>query len=151
MLLVCLTALLRGSVFMWGPEWEFGGGRLAEFCRLESLPGPPDRWRAAEGRPATLGQALLLSFREKAPRDPTMLDVWFGGVQPICTENPPSVVSPDYPSAHVGREKAGEDLHGLASPKKIHWYDEGARLPDLRVCPTYVAVKEDKVRVVRDW
>ena len=80
---------LCGDAFMLDPELEFGGERLTQFCRLESFPGPRGRWRAAEDRSATLGQTLSLKFRKRVLEDQTMLDVWFGGAQLICTENPP--------------------------------------------------------------
>ena len=60
------------------------------------------------------------------------------------------MVLPDYPSVHVGREKAGKELDRLASRGGSHWYGEGPRPPDLRVCPSHVIAKEDKVRVARD-
>ena len=81
MLLAGVVVLARGSAFMLGPELELRGERLTQYCRLESLPGPQDRWRAAEGRSATLGQTLSLKSSEKVLEDQTMLDVWFGGVQ----------------------------------------------------------------------
>ena len=51
---------------------------------------------------------------------------------------------------HVGREKAGKELDRLASRGGSHWYGEGAHPPDLRVCPSRVIAKGDKVRVARD-
>ena len=119
MLLAGVVVLARGSVFMLGPVLEFDGERLAQYRRLESLPGPQDRRRAAEDSSATLGQTLSLRFCEKAPEDQAMLDVWFGGAQLICPENPPSAVLADYPSVHVGREKAGKELDRLASRRGI--------------------------------
>ena len=44
-----------------------------------------------------------------------MFDNWFGGVQLLCSGDPPSVVSPDYPSAQDDRERAGKGLDRLAS------------------------------------
>ena len=90
---------------MFGPESEFDGERLTQFRRLESLPGPQGRWRAAEDSSATLGQTLSSKFCEKVLEDQTMLDVSFGGAELMCSENPPSAVLPDYPSVRVGREK----------------------------------------------
>ena len=109
MLLAGVVVLVCGSAFALGPESEFYGERLTQLRRLESLPGPQGRWRAAEDSSATLGQTLSSKFCEKVLEDQTMLDVWFGGAQLICAENPPSAVLPDYPSVHVGREKAREE------------------------------------------
>ena len=109
MLLAGVVVLVCGSAFMLDPELEFDGARPTQYLRLESLPGPQDRWRAAEGRSATFGQALWFKFCEKVLEDQTMLDVWFGGAQLMCTENPPSAVLPDYPSVHVGRETARKE------------------------------------------
>ena len=119
MWLVGVIVLVGGSVFMLGPELEFGGERLTQYRRLESLSGPQGRWRPAEGRSATLGQTSSLKFCGKVPDDPPMLDVWFGGAQLISSENPPSGVLPAYPSGHVGREKAGKELGRLASRGKF--------------------------------
>ena len=118
MLLAGVVALVCGSASMLGPESEFDGKRLTQFRRLVSLPGPPGRWRAAEDSSDTLGQTATLDssdtldspdssdtlsskFREKILGGQTTLDV--------CTENPPSAVMPDYPSVHVGREKARKE------------------------------------------
>ena len=89
MLLVGVVVLVCGSAFMLDPELEFDGARPAEYLRLEPLPGPQDRWRAADGRSAALGQTLSLKFSEKVLGDQTMLGVWFGGVHLICSGNPP--------------------------------------------------------------
>ena len=64
MLLAGVVVLARGSVFMLGPVLEFDGERLTQYCRLESLPGPQDRRRAAGGRAATFGQTLSFKFCE---------------------------------------------------------------------------------------
>ena len=87
--MVGLTVLVCGSVLTWGPDLEFGGERPAQYRRLESFPGPQDRRRAAEARSSTLGQTLSLKFGEKVLGGSTLPDVWFGGVQLICSENPP--------------------------------------------------------------
>lgn len=142
---------VRDGVFMLDPELGFDGERLPHLCRLESLPGPQGRRRAAGDRSATLGQTLSLKFREKALEGQTMIDVWPGGVQLICTENPPSAVSQDYPSVNVGRKEAGKELNRLASRGEVHRYGEGARPPDFRVRPSHVIVKEDTARVAHDW
>ena len=89
MLLVGVVVLVCGSAFTLDPELEFDGARLTEYLRLESLPGPQDRWRAADGRSAAMGHTLPLKFSEKVLEAQTMLDVWFGGAQLICTKNPP--------------------------------------------------------------
>ena len=52
---------------------------------------------------------------------------------------------------HVGREKASKELDRLAPRGGSHWYGESAYPPDLRVCPSRVIAKGDKVRVARDW
>ena len=39
----------------------------------------------------------------------------------------------------------------MASRGGVHWFGEGACPPDLRVCPSRVKVKEDKVRAPHDW
>ena len=80
-----------------------------------------------------------------------MIDVRPGGAQLICTENPPSAVSQDYPSVNVGRKEAGKELNRLASRGEVHRYGEGARPPDFRVRPSNAIVKEDTARVARDW
>ena len=66
---------------MRSPESEFPGGRLAQFRRSESAPGPRDRWRAMEGGAATTGQTLSAKFRERVQVDPEALDSWFNGIQ----------------------------------------------------------------------
>ena len=139
------------GVFMLDPELGFDGERLPHLCRLESFPGPQGRRRAAGDRSATLGQTLSLKFCEKALEGQPTIDVWSGGVQLICSENPPSAVSQDYPSVHVGREKAGKELDRLASRGGVHRRGEGARPPDFHVRPSHVIVKEDTARVAHDW
>ena len=89
MLLAGVVVLVCGSAFMLGPESEFYGERLTQLRRLVSLPGPQGRWRAAEDSSATLGQTLSSKFCEKVLEEQTMLDVWFGGAQLICTEKFP--------------------------------------------------------------
>ena len=104
---------------MLDPELEFDGARPTQYLRLESLPGPQDPWRAAEGRSSTLGHTLSLKFSEKVLEDQAMLDVWFGGAELVFLRIPHSAVSPDYPSVHVGREKAGKELERLASRGEV--------------------------------
>ena len=135
MLLVGLSVLVSGRASTWDPELELGGERPALYCRLESLPGPQDRSRAAGGLSATLGQTLSLKSREKVLGDSTVLDIWFGSVQLICSDNPPPAVLPGHPSAHADREKAGKESGRLAFLGGIHWYGKGANPPDLRVRP----------------
>ena len=106
MLLAGVVVLVCGSAFMLGPESEFDSERLTQFRTLESLPGPQGRWLAAEDSSATVGQTSSSKFCENVLGGQTMFDVWFGGAQMICTENPPSAALPDYPSVHVGREEA---------------------------------------------
>ena len=90
MSLAGVVVLVCGSAFMLGPESEFDSERLTQFRRLQSLPGPHGRWRAAEDSSAALGQTLSSKFCENVLEDQTMLDNWFGGAQLICTEEPPS-------------------------------------------------------------
>ena len=80
-----------------------------------------------------------------------MLDDWFGGAQLICSENPLYAVSPDYPSVHVGREKASKELGRPAYRGEIRRRGEGAYSPDPRVFPSNVIAKEDKVWVAHNW
>ena len=71
-----------------------------------------------------------------------MLDVWFIGAQLICAESSPTLVLPDYPSAHVGRETPGKELGRSAALGGTHWYDEGAHPPEPCARPSHVKVAE---------
>ena len=61
------------------------------------------------------------------------------------------MVLSDYPSVAEDRQRAAAELDRLAGLGKIHWYEEGSRPPDLRVCPSHLIVKGGKARAARDW
>ena len=103
---------------MWIPVSEVADGRLAQYCRLESLSGPQDHWRASEDRSAALGRFVSAELRENVPEGSVMVDNWFGGIQLLCGEVPPLVVSSEYPSAQEDRDR-------LASSGEIRGYCEG--------------------------
>ena len=69
----------------------------------------------------------------------------------MFTSHPPPVVLPDYPSVNEDREVAAAGLDRLASLGEIHWCDNGSYPPNLCACPPRLIVREDKVRVVREW
>ena len=75
----------------------------------------------------------------------------FNRIQLSSAEVPPSVVLPDYPSALGDRERAASLLGRLESLGKIHRYAKESYPPDLEVCQSHLIVKDDKVRVARDW
>ena len=103
------------------------------------------------GRTAAMGQPLSAKGHEAAEVDPDMLALWFGGIELSVTDGPPVVVLPDYPSVPEDRSRAVAELGRLAVMRKSRWRDVGSYPPDLRVCPPHLIVKEDKVRVGRDW
>ena len=83
--------------------------------------------------------------------DPEVASLWFEGIGLTFAAEPPVVVLPDYPSVAEDRQRAAVELDRLAGLGKIHWYEEGSRPPDLRVCPSHLIATEDKVRVAHDW
>ena len=114
-----VSAYVCGRISTWDPESEFVGDRLAQYRRLESSPGPQDRWQVMEDGSATLGQILLAKFRDRVLEDSVMFDNWFGGAQLLSSEDPQTAVLPDYPSAQDDRERAGKDLDRSAPPGKV--------------------------------
>ena len=136
---------------MRNPESEFPGESLPQYLRLESVPVPRDRWRVLEDRAATTGQTLSAKFREKVRVDPRALGGWFDSFQLSRIGEPLVAGLPDYSSAVDDRERAAAWLGRLAPLGKIHWVAEGSYPPDLRVRPSHLIAKGDKVRVVRDW
>ena len=134
---------------MWNPESEFPGDKPPQYRRLESAAGHRDRRRVMGDCAAAIGQTLSAKFRERVHVEPEVLDSWFNGIQLPCLEEPP--VLPDCPSVADDWERAAVELDCLASLGKTNWYAEGSYPPDLRVRPSHVIAKEDKVRVVRDW
>ena len=133
------------------PEFEFPGEQLAHFRILESAPSPQDRRRVMEDRTATIGQSPSAEGREAAKVDPEVLAFWFEGIELPVAGEPPVAILPDCPSVLEYRFRAAAESGRSAAMGKIHWRDVGSYIPELRVCPSHVIVKKDKVQVVRDW
>ena len=64
---------------------------------------------------------------------------------------PPVIALQDYPSVREQPKVAAAELDRLASLGGIHWYEKDCAPPDLRVCPSQLIAKGDKVRAARDW
>ena len=147
---IYVCVLVRGS-HMWDPESDFEGEKLAQYQRLEGALGPQDRRRKGEDYAAIRG----LSLSEKGCRElgvgSDMFPRWFEGVELPLTEVPPVVARQDYPSVLEDRQREAEELDRLADLGKIHWYEEGAHPPDLRVCPPHLIAEEEKNRMVHGW
>ena len=136
---------------MCSSESDLTGERLAQFHRLERLPGPRDKWRVGEDIAAAYGLSLSETGCRTLGVRTEMVSQWFNGVELPLTQIPPVVILPDYPAVAEGRQKAAVELDRLAALGKIHWYGEGSRPPDLRACPPHLIVKADKNRMGHDW
>ena len=142
---VCVWQLMCSS------ESDLVGERRAHFHRPGGLPGPRDQWRVGEDLTAAFGMSLSEAGCSTLGVRTEMAAQWFHGVELPLTESPPVVILPDYPSVAEDRQRAAVELDRLAKLGKIHWYKEGSHPPDLRVCPSHLIIKGDKVRAVRDW
>ena len=60
------------------------------------------------------------------------------------------MVCPGCPSVLGDRYRAAAGFGRSAAFGKIHWYSVGSYPPVLRVCPSHLVVRGDKMRVVRD-
>ena len=89
--------------------------------------------------------------REVAKVGPDVLAFRSEGIELSGAEEPPVAAAPDYPSVLEDRFRAAAALGRLAAMRKIHWRDVGSYPPALRVCLSHLALRRDKVRVVRDW
>ena len=113
---------------------------MAHFHRLEGLPGPQDKWRIGEDLAAAHGLSLSEGGRRTLGVRAEMVTQRLNGVDLPLAETPPVDILPDYPSVLEDRPKAAVELKRLAALGKIHWYGEGSRPPDLRVCPSHLFV-----------
>ena len=98
-----------------------------------------------------MGHSLCATGGEEVQVGPDAMSRWFEGIELPFSEAPPVVVLPDYPSVLDDRHRSAVELGRSAAFGEIHWYSEGSRPADLRVCPTHLIAKEDEVKVVRDW
>ena len=100
---------------MWCPEFDFPGGQLAQYCGLESSPGPQNQWGVLEARTATMGQSLSAKWCGEMQVNPGVMSLCFAGIEFPFTEEPPVVVLPHYPSALGDRFRAAVEFARLTA------------------------------------
>ena len=133
------------------PERPLNEETRLRLCSVQNAPGPRDRWRKAEDVTAATGNSLSPTACRGAGVEDRFLKLWFRGIELEARTMPDRVQIDDYPSVRQQAEVAGEELDRLTALGKIHWYQLDSPPPDLRVCPSQLIVKPDKVRLVHDW
>lgn len=120
------------------------------YTLLRDCPGPRDQWREAEDFATARGNSLSLSVAAEVGVCDRFLQTWFRGISFDSSHAPPVARVENYSSVLQDPDTAGKEMDRLTGLGKIHWYHHGAP-PDLRVCPSKLIIKPDKVRLVHDW
>ena len=75
---------------------------------------------------------------------------WFQAIALDVEEEPKSAARDDDPSVKENTDLDATELSRPTALGKIIWYLDGQRPQDLRVCPSHLIAKSDKVRMAND-
>ena len=93
-------------------------------------------------------------MRSRASRAGSAIPSWSSGsVELRCSRQgaPTEILLGDFPSARETSELAAAELGRLSPLGEMFEYPVGCYQPDLRVCPSQLIAKPDRIRIARYW
>ena len=155
---------VRGRSMPYSYEVLPGGDALGELRISPRTAGPTDRWCAeaipcrrrrwqylvSTHRPLACGRKDGHFWQYLVDEDATWVH-GFRGIKLEVRSAPPAVGLQDYSSVRNQPPVVAVGLDRLASSEGVHWFEKDGTPLDLRMRPTRLIEKGEKVRVVRAW